>query len=388
MMMRKVYLDNNATTQVDPAVAEAMASFYVEDFGNASSVHSYGQRARAAVEEARESVANLIGSKPREVVFTSGGTEADNLALRGIAVRYRSRGNGIITAKTEHPAVLRTSEFLEGEGCFVTYLDVDRNGIINLEELEDAIDDDTILISIMYANNETGTVQPIREIGALARERGVLFHTDAVQGIGKNRVDVNALNIDLLSMSAHKFHGPKGAGALFVRDGLELEAVMLGGSHEQKRRGGTENVPGIVGLGKACERAEECREAFQTVAAELRDRLEKGFQERIPDIEINGATASRLPHVSNVSFKNVQGESLLIGLDIEGIAVSTGAACSSGSISPSHVLTAMGLSEETINGAIRFSLGRMSTEDDIDYVLEVVPRVVSRMREMTPANRN
>jgi len=382
--MRKVYLDNNATTQVDPIVVEAMASFYLENYGNASSVHGFGQKAKAAVEEARESVASLIGAEPREIVFTSGGTEADNLALKGIAARYGSRGAKIITAKTEHPAILRTAELLEQRGFRVSYLDVDSSGIISIEDVEQEIDDDTLLISLMCANNETGTIQPLEDIAVLARERGVFLHTDAVQGVGKMALDVTTLKVDLLSLSAHKFHGPKGVGALFVRDGVELEPVMLGGSQERKRRGGTENVPGIVGLGRACQRADECRESFQALASELRGRLETGFTERIPDIVINGAEAKRLPHVSNISFKGVQGESLLIGLDIEGIAVSTGAACSSGSVSPSHVLTAMGLPAETINGAIRFSLGRMSAEEDIKYLLDVVPAVVSRMREMTP----
>jgi cysteine desulfurase len=386
--MRKVYLDNNATTPVDPSVVEAMASFYLENYGNASSVHSYGQKARAAVEEAREAVADLIGASSREIVFTSGGTEADNLALKGIAARYGSPGNKIITVKTEHPAILKTSELLERQGFRVTYLDVDHNGITSIEAVEDEIDENTLLISMMYANNETGTIQPLADIASLARENGIFFHTDAVQGIGKTAVDVRELNVDLLSLSAHKFHGPKGVGALFVRDGVDLEPVMLGGSHERKRRGGTENVPGIVGLGKACRRADECRESFQTLAGKLRDRLEKGLRERIPDIVVNGADALRLPHVSNISFKGVQGESLLIGLDIEGIAVSTGAACSSGSVSPSHVLTAMGLPKESINGAIRFSLGRMSVEEDIEYLLEVAPAVVARMREMTPAGKN
>jgi len=386
--MRQVYLDNNATTQVDPAVVEAMSSFFLENYGNASSVHSQGQKARAAVEDAREAVAGLIGAASREVVFTSGGTEADNLALRGIAMRHRSQGRGIITAKTEHPAILKTSELLEGEGFRVTYLDVDQNGTVDVQAAAEAIDEDTLLISIMYANNETGTVQPIKEIGALARQRGILFHTDAVQGVGKTWVDVNELQVDLLSLSAHKFHGPKGVGALFVRDGVDLQPVMLGGSHERKRRGGTENVPGIVGLGKACERAAESLKIFQMTAGGLRERLENGLLERIPEVVVNGAETSRLPHVSNLSFKGVQGESLLIGLDMEGISVSTGAACSAGSISPSHVLTAMGLPLETINGAIRFSLGRMTNEEDIDYVLERVPKVVSRMREMTPAQKS
>lgn len=384
--MPQVYLDNNATTRVDPAVVEAMTSFYLQNYGNASSVHSLGQKARGAVEDARQAVANLIGAQSKEIVFTSGGTEADNLALRGIAMARSLSGNKIITAKTEHPAVLRTAEYLESKGLAVVYLDVDKNGVVNVEKLEEAIDDETLLISIMFANNETGTLQPIRQIGAIARRRGVLFHTDAVQGIGKMELDVHDLQVDLLALSGHKFHGPKGVGALFVREGVELDPVMLGGSHERNRRGGTENVPGIVGLGKACELAEECLEAFQATSAKLRARLEQGLRKEIPDIVINGASVPRLSHVSNISFRGVQGETLLIALDMEGIAVSTGAACSSGSISPSHVLTAMDLPPETINGAIRFSLGRMSTDQDIDYVLSTLPRIVSRIDEMRPVS--
>jgi len=362
-----------------------MAPFFLENYGNASSVHRQGQRVRVAVEEARESVAALIGSEAREVIFTSGGTESDNFALRGIALSYGSRGNKIITVRTEHPAILRTCECLKEEGFHIDYLHVNHEGLIDLEELKGLIDEQTLLISVMYANNETGVLQPIEEIGCLAREAGVLFHTDAVQGIGKNDLHVGRLKADLLSLSAHKFHGPKGVGALYVREGVELRPLMLGGSQERKRRGGTENVPGIVGLGKACQLAKECLADFKTAASSLRNRLEAGLIERVPGLSINGGGAIRSPHVSNISFEGVQGESLLIALDMEGIAVSTGAACSSGSITPSHVLTAMGLTSERVNGAIRFSVGRMSTDEDIDHLLEVAPRVISRMREMTPA---
>jgi cysteine desulfurase len=305
--------------------------------------------------------------------------------LRGIALSYGARGDRIITVKTEHPAILRTCECLKEEGFQIDYLDVNHDGLIDLEELKDLIDEQTLLISVMYANNETGVLQPIEEIGSLAREAGVFFHTDAVQGIGKNDLDVGRLNVDLLSLSAHKFHGPKGVGALFVREGVELRPLMLGGSQERKLRGGTENVPGIVGLGKACQLAKECLADFKAAAVLLRNRLEAGLMESVTGISINGGGVTRSPHVSNISFEGVQGESLLIALDMEGIAVSTGAACSSGSISPSHVLTAMGLTSERVNGAIRFSLGRMSGDEDIDQLLEVAPRVISRMREMTPA---
>jgi cysteine desulfurase len=340
------------------------------------------------VEVARQQVADLIGASAREVVFTSGGTEADNLALQGIARRYRSRGNHIITTRTEHPAVLRTCESLQQEGFRITYIDVGRDGVLFLEELVDTIDEQTVLISIMLANNETGTVQPVAEIGRIARGRGVLLHTDAVQGVGKTQVDVEQLNVDLLSLSAHKFHGPKGIGALFVRDGLELEPLILGGSHERNRRGGTENVPAIAGLGRACELAGEYLGDFGSEVGKLRDKMEWEILERVSPAVINGSTTSRLSHVSNISFCDIHGESLLVALDIEGVAVSTGAACSSGLISPSHVLTAMGLPEERVNGAIRFSLSRMSSEEDIEHLLEILPRVVSRMRETSPTTQS
>ncbi|MGH9339363.1 MAG: cysteine desulfurase NifS [Acidobacteriota bacterium] len=386
-MIRQVYLDNNATTRLDPQVLEAMKPFYLEDFGNASSIHTLGQKARAAVEEARRQVADLIGAQPREIVFTSGGTESDNMAIRGVATHNRSRGNHIITSTVEHPAILRTCEQLEKEGFRVTYIPVQKDGVIRLDQLKDALDDQTILISIMHANNEVGTIQPIQEIAALAQERKIAFHTDAVQSTGKIPLDVEELGIDLLTLSGHKIHGPKGTGALYVRRGVRMNPLLFGGSHERHRRAGTENVPGIVGLGKACDVARHGLDDFGTRMRELRDRLENGILSRIPETYVNGNREQRMPHVTNISFRYLEGEALLISLDFSGIAVSTGAACSSGSLEPSHVLTAIGLSSVLAHGSIRFSLSRMTTEEDIDYVLETLPATVERMREMSPLYR-
>ena len=383
MTMRSVYLDNNATTQVDPAVAESIAKYFSESFGNASSVHSFGQKARAGLEEARRQVALLLEASPPEIIFTSGGTEADNLAIKGIALAHQNRGKHLITSTIEHPAVLRMCERLEQEGFEVTYLEVNAGGIVDPAQLEAAIRQDTILISVMFANNETGVIQPLEEVASIARDHDILFHSDGVQGAGKACLGVDRFPVDLLSISAHKFHGPKGVGALYVRRGTALEPLMLGGSHERKQRAGTENVPGIVGLGKACELAAAQHEAFTRRVAGLRDRLEKGIQENIDGVKINGIGQSRLPHVTNMSFEGVEGEALLVALDFQGIAVSTGAACASGSISPSHVLTAMGLPDNLIRGSIRFSLSRLSTDEEVDYVLDVLPGIVRRMREMT-----
>ncbi len=381
--MRHVYLDNNATTPIDPAVLERMIPFFRDDFGNAASIHTYGQKARAAVEEARQAVAELIHASPSDIVFTSGGTEADNLAVRGVADQRRTQGNHVITTQIEHPAVLRTCEALERESLHVTYLGVDRDGRLSLDELRKAVRPETILISVMHANNEVGSIQPLAEIGSLARRKGIVFHTDAVQSFGKIPVDVEELNVDLLSISSHKLHGPKGVGALYLRPDVPLQPMMLGGSHERRRRAGTENVPGIVGLGGAAQRAAEEMEDFGARVRGLRDRLEQGILEAIPDTVVNGGTDQRMPHVSNVSFPGLEGEALLIALDFQGVAVSTGAACSSGSLQPSHVLQAMKLERSRIQSAIRFSLSRMTTAEDVDYVLEVLAGTVERMREMT-----
>jgi cysteine desulfurase len=382
--MRQVYLDNNATTPLDPAVVDAMIQFLRKDFGNASSVHRVGQKARAAVEAARQEVALLIEAQTKEIVFTSGGTEADNLAIRGCASFYRDRGNHIITSKMEHPAVLKTCEVLESEGFDVTYLNCNAEGTISLDELRETIRSDTLLISIMQANNETGAIQPLGEICSLAKEKGILVHTDAVQAVGKVPVSVKALGVDLLSLSAHKFHGPKGSGALYIREGIEVKPMSLGGSHERGRRGGTENVAGIFGLGEACRQARIKLESFSGAVGALRDRLENSVLKEVDDTVVNGSVGNRAPHVSNLSFGQVQGEALLVALDFNGVAVSTGAACSSGSISPSHVLTAMGLPLERINGAIRFSLGRMTDAADIDYTVGVLKESIRRIREASP----
>ncbi|MBI4445498.1 MAG: cysteine desulfurase NifS [Acidobacteria bacterium] len=383
----QVYLDNNATTPLDPEVVEEMLKHFRDDFGNASSIHSYGQRARAAVEEARQKVAALIGAQPREIVFTSGGTEADNTALRGIATWHRKKGNHIITNTIEHPAVLRTCQQLEKEGFQVTYVPVDNQGIVRLEDLRKAIKPQTILISVMHVNNEVGTIQPVDEIARIARENKILFHTDAVQSVGKIKVDVKALRVDLLTLSGHKIHGPKGVGALYVRQGTRMNPLLYGGSHERNRRAGTENVPGIVGLGKACELAAGCLDDFQGRVRFLRDKLETEILRRIPDIVLNGNPNFRAPHVSNITFRYIEGEGLLVSLDFKGIAVSTGAACSSGSVEPSHVLTAMGRNSELASGAIRFSLSRMNIEKEVDYLLETLPGIIDRMREMSPLYR-
>jgi cysteine desulfurase len=375
-----VYLDNNATTPVADEVFEAMAPFFREHFGNASSVHGFGQHARSAVENARDQVAQSIGASPREIVFTCGGTEADNLAVEGVARALADRGRHIITTRIEHHAVLRTCERLAEEGFEVSYLEPDSSGRVDPEAFRKAVREDTILASIMYVNNETGTVQPLGEITALAHEDGILVHSDAVQAVGKIPVDVNVLGLDLLSLSGHKFHGPKGVGALFVRTGTPIEPTMLGGGQERGLRGGTENVPGIVGLGKACESAASAVERMDTTVRSLRDRLESALLDAIPSAKVNGKEALRAPHVANISFCGLQGESILVSLDFQGIAVSTGAACASGSISPSHVLLAMGMEESRIQSAIRFSLSRLTTEAEIDAAIEAVQGSLSRMQ--------
>lgn len=379
--MRKVYLDNNATTPVDNAVLEAMTVYLTTSFGNSSSMHQYGQEARSGVDSAREQVSDLIGADSSEIVFTSGGTEADNLGVIGGALARESRGKHVITSRVEHPAVLKACEELESLGFQVTSLDVDRGGVIRLDQLEAALSEDTVLVSIMSANNETGVIQPIQKISRVLKRRDVLLHVDAVQSVGKVPLDVKELGVDLLSLSAHKFHGPKGAGALYVRSGLELVPRMLGGGQERSRRGGTTNVPGIVGLGKACAVANAGLEDFGTRVSRLRNELEEGILAAVPAAVVNGNTSRRMPHVSNLGFRGLSGESILVALDFEGVAVSTGAACSSGSVAPSHVLTAMALPEEQVNGAIRFSLSRMTEAEDISYAVEAVTRVVARMQE-------
>jgi cysteine desulfurase len=378
------YLDYNATTPVDTSVLDAMLPYLREEFGNAGSVHSAGQRARGAVDHARESVASLLGAKPSEIVFTSGGTESDNLALFGIlAASTKSRKHVIATA-IEHHAVLNTCQALEKRGVDVTYIRAGSDGIVDPEDIRRALRPETILISVMHANNELGTVQPIDEIGRIAAEADIYFHCDAVQSAGKLPIDVNSLGVDLLSISAHKFYGPKGVGALYVRSGTPIEPQFHGGHHERDRRPGTENVPGIVGLGKAAELARERLAGDSKRTSALRDRLEAMLLSAIPGTRMNGNRTHRTPNTSNMMFPRASGEALLIALDLQGVACSTGAACASGAIEPSHVLTAIGLSPEDARSTLRFSLGRPTTREEIEYAIGIIPAVVERLRAVSP----
>jgi cysteine desulfurase len=391
--MNRVYLDYNATTPVEPEVLDAMLPYFSTEFANAASIHTPGQRAHAAVETAREQVAALIGSRPQEIVFTSGGTESDNHALFGVVgqalLPVSSSGDAnsfahIITTAIEHEAVLNTCQALEKEGVRVTYLPTDRDGRIDLEDLRRVLQPETILITIMHANNELGTVQPLEEIARIAKTADVYFHTDAVQSVGKIPVDVNALQVDLLSLSGHKLYAPKGIGALYVRGGTRLRQLLYGGHHQRGFRPGTENVAGIVGLGKAAEIARKfLSEDSQRVSA-LRDRLQQGLLSRVPQSRVNAGAAPRTPNTTNILFPGVEGEALLIALDLKGLACSTGAACSSGAVEPSHVLTAIGLPPEEARASLRFSLGRHTSAADIDFALNVVPAAVAQLRELSP----
>ncbi|HST22258.1 MAG TPA: cysteine desulfurase NifS [Blastocatellia bacterium] len=388
----RVYLDNSATTAMAAEVIEAMLPCFDIEFGNAQSVHSFGQRAKSTVERARREVAALINAAPSEIVFVAGGTEADNFAIRGIAEAHRERGHHIITTKIEHPAVLATCEALEQNGFRVTYLPVTRGGLVNPDDVRAAISDDTILLSIMHANNETGTVQPVSEISEIvreARERGrkhLRFHTDAVQSVGKIPVDVKRLGVDLLSMSAHKLHGPKGIGALYIRKSTRLAKLIYGGHHERDRRAGTENVPAIAGFGRAAELARINLDERMSRMRELRDYFEQQVALRIESVQVNGDSERRVPNISNLSFDKVDGESLLIALDLKGIAVSTGSACASGSLEPSHVLTALGLSREEVRGSLRVSLSAYTTREEIDYLIVALSESVARLRQMLPVD--
>ncbi len=379
--MRRVYLDNNATTPVLPEIFEAMRPCFLEEFGNASSIHHHGQQTRAAVEAARESVAALLGARPAEIVFTSGGTEADNLAIFGLV----KPGDHVISSTIEHHAVLNSCKRLEQMGCEVTFLPVDSRGLVDLDDLRRALRPNTRLITIMMANNETGVLQPVPEIGAIAAEADVYFHTDAVQAAGKVAIDVNRIRCDLLSISGHKMHAPQGIGALYVRKGTLLQPLFYGGRHERARRAGTENAPGIVALGKAAEiaRAALARGDLEQMAA-LRDRVEKVILEAVEDAGVNSGGAPRVPNTTNLWFDYIEGEALVIALDLKGVAVSTGAACSSGAIEPSHVLTAMGLRGDRARASIRFSLGKQNTAADVDRLLELLPATVARLRELSP----
>lgn len=381
--MRRVYLDHNASTPVHPEVVEAMLPYFEERYGNASSIHRFGREARDAVEAARAEIAGFLGVEPDEIVFTSGGTESDNLAIKGIA-HARGRGH-ILTSQVEHHAVLRTGQALERAGFDVTYLPADGQGLVDPDDLRRAIRPDTILISVMYANSEVGTIMPIREMGQIARERGIPFHVDGVQAFGKIPLAVQDDGINLLSASSHKIYGPKGVGALYIRKGTKMVPVQHGGDHERRRRAGTENVPAIVGFGKAVEvRARDMGEEGDRVRA-LRDRLWRGTVARVPEVRLNGHPERRLPGTLNLSFRGVDAESLLLALDLKGIGASAGSACTSGSLEPSYVLTAMGVPTEWSLGAVRCSLGRATTEADIDYVLEVLDPAVARIRALSPA---
>lgn len=382
--MNKIYFDHNATTPILDEVFEAMVPFLKEQWGNPSSIHWAGRGTRKAVEDARERVSALLNCAPLELIFTSSGTEGDNHAIKGLAYAQKNKGNHIITTKVEHPAVLSTCKHLQKEGFEVTYLDVDKDGLIDLDELTKAITPKTILISVMFANNETGVLFPIKEIGRIAKEKGVAFHTDAVQAAGKIKIDVADLNVDLMTISGHKLYGPKGVGALYIKRGTRLVPIIHGGHQERNRRGGTENVPGIVAMGKAAEIAMRDMDKETEHLQALKERLEKGMIERIPHIKVNGHPDQRLPNTSNISFEFVEGESLLLNLDMKGIAASSGSACTSGSLEPSHVLVSMGLTHELSHGSVRFSLGKSNTVEEIDYLLEIMPPIVERMRSMSP----
>ena len=382
---RMIYLDHAATTAVDPGVVEAMLPYFTERYGNASSAYSMGREARRALEQARADVAEIFSCSPEEIIFTSCGTESDNLAIRGVAWMNRQRGDHIITSPVEHHAVSYTCEQLEKRfGCDVTYLPVDKYGRVDPMDVEAAINDRTVLITIMYANNEVGTIEPIAEIGRVARKHGIPFHTDAVQAAGALSLDVQELGVDLLSISAHKFHGPKGVGALYARQGVPLLPIQTGGGHEQNRRAGTENVPYIVGLAAALKLAAERRREASRRISTLRDRLIEGLRSSIPHCQLTGHPTERLPNNANFVFEYVDGEGILLGLDMEGICASSGSACATGSADPSHVLLAMGIPPEVARGSLRMTLGRENTEEDVDRVLEVLPGIVERLRAMSP----
>ena len=382
--MRKVYLDNAATTALSPKVLEKMMPYLTDTYGNASSPHSFGQTARIGVEHAREQVARAINADPSEIVFTGCGTESDNTVLFGVAERYAKKGDHIITTNVEHHAILHSCAALEKKGIKVTYLPVDKDGLVTPEQVRDAITDKTILVSVMFANNEVGTIMPIPEIAAVCHEKGVLCHTDAVQAAGHIPIDVKAMGIDMLSISGHKFHGPKGVGVLYERKGIRLPSYIIGGEQEKGRRAGTENVAGIVGLGEALELAVTNMSETSARMTRMRDRLIEGIEATIPEVKLNGHRTKRLPNNVNFSIKYIEGESILLMLDMAGIAASSGSACTSGSLDPSHVLLALGLTHEVAHGSVRMTLGDDTTDEDIDYVLETLPKVAHRLRAMSP----
>jgi len=383
-MKKVIYMDHAATTYTKPEVVKEMMPYFSEYYGNPSSIYSFSREPKKAIDIARERVSGAINADVSEIYFTGGGSEADNWAIKGIAFAHKNKGNHIITTSIEHHAVLHACEFLKKQGFEITYLPVDDNGMVRLEDLKNAITDKTILVTIMFANNEIGTIQPIKEIGKLCRERNIIFHTDAVQAVGHIPVDVKEMNIDLLSMAAHKFYGPKGVGALYIRKGIKIDNLIHGGSQEKNRRAGTENISGIVGLGKAIDMAVKNMDDNSKKISKLRDKLIDGLL-KIPHTILNGAIGeNRLPGNVNICFKFIEGESILLLLDMNGICASSGSACTSGSLDPSHVLLAIGLPHEIAHGSLRLTLGDETTEDEVDYVLEVVPKIVQRLRDMSP----
>lgn len=383
-MNKVIYLDNAATTKVAPEVVEAMLPYFTENYGNPSSVYGFAAKNKEAITRQREIIADAIGAKQEEIYFTAGGSESDNWALKATAEAYKAKGNHIITTKIEHHAILHTADYLEKQGYEVTYVDVDEDGVVKLDDLRAAIRPTTILISVMFANNEIGTIQPIKEIGAIAHEHGILFHTDAVQAFGQVSIDVNECNIDMLSASGHKLNGPKGIGFLYIRKGLKLRSFIHGGAQERKRRAGTENVPGIIGIGTATERAVRTMEERTAKETELRDYLIARIMDEVPYVKLNGHQTKRLPNNANFSFRFIEGESLLIMLDMKGICGSSGSACTSGSLDPSHVLLAIGLPHEIAHGSLRLTLSEETTKEDIDYVVESIKEIVAQLRSMSP----
>jgi cysteine desulfurase len=385
--VERIYLDYNSTTPVDDAVIDAMRDVMNDNYGNPSSVHSFGQRAKAALDQARASVAAAIGAEPAEIYFTSGGTEADNLALKGAAQAVLKKGNHVIVSSIEHHAILESGHFMQKNGYEVTFLACGKDGRIAVDSLRDALKPTTTVVSVMMANNETGMIQPVADMAALCREKGVLFHTDAVQAVGKIPVNVKDLGIDMLSLSAHKFYGPKGVGALYVKQGVRVTPLLHGGSHEKRRRAGTENLPGIVGLAKALEIALARREHAQARMTELSSYFIQNVQSRIEHVYLNGSLTNRIPSTVNLSFQGVEGESIILSLDLKGIAVSSGSACTSGALEASHVLMAMGIDPLLAQGSIRFSLGRQTTKEQLDYTVSVLPDIISRLRAMSASYR-